>query len=252
MRKKPLAKKRGRPSRAEKLARINIKEEKTLKGYPIFDEDEMITTTKYVVSASNERRLHLGNGTIYLKGFTNIDLDQLHHYLAHERPDLVEENGTTVDNYYREDVNRNTIEAKSRHFNPVVCDMFADIRNLPFQEGTISEIRLVQVFEHFTYAEGAELLAKWFKLLKVGGKLHIDVPDLAGTIELYSKADNDEDRAWATRLLFGSQKNEWGIHKGMYTPITIMEAMEKAGFKGVEVLPNIHFYPAFAVEGKKL
>lgn len=200
----------------------------------------------------NGRRLHLGNGTIYLRGYTNIDLDQPHHYLAHERPDLVTENGTTVDNYYKEIVDRSTIEAKSRHFREVVCDMFADIRDLPFQEGTISEIRLVQVFEHFTYAEGAELLAKWYKLLKVGGKLHIDVPDLDGTVRLYADADNDEDRAWATRLLFGSQKNEWGVHKSMYTEITLVEAMEKAGFKGIQALPNIHFYPAIAVEGSKL
>lgn len=199
----------------------------------------------------NKRRLHLGNGTIYLQDFINIDLHLNHHYLALVRPDLVEKNITTVDNYYKEEVTQETIENKSRQFREVVCDLFADIRALPFQENSIDEIRSVQVFEHFSYNEGEELLDHWFKLLSPGGVLHIDIPDLDGTIQLYNQAKSMADIKWAVRLLFGSQKNEVGVHKGMYTKEMIKELLEKHGYKDVKFGENIHFYPAFSVEAVK-
>lgn len=197
------------------------------------------------------RRLHLGNGTIYLQDFINIDLQLDHHYLALVRPDLVDKNITTVDNYYKEDVTQETIENKSRQFREVVCDMFADIRDLPFAEESIDEIRSVQVFEHFSYQEGEKLLDHWYKLLKPGGKVHIDIPDLDGTIQLYNNAKTSDDVNWAVRLLFGSQKNNVGVHKGMYTKDMIKVLLKQHNFKDITFGENIHFYPAFSVEGTK-
>lgn len=195
-----------------------------------------------------QTKLHLGCGTIFLQDYINIDLKLDHHYLALVRPDLVEQNITTVDNYYKEEVTQETIENKSRQFREVVCDMFADIRDLPFFEGSIDEIRSVQVFEHFSYNEGIQLLDNWYKLLKPGGVLHIDIPDLDGTIDLYNKATSLKEKEWAIRLLMGSQKNEYGLHKGMYTKQMIEKTLLGHGYKNVRFLPNIHFYPAFAVE----
>lgn len=199
-----------------------------------------------------KRKLHLGNGTIYLQGFINVDLKLDHHHLALVRPDLVEKNTTTVDNYYKEDVDRETIENRSRQFREVVCDLFADVKDLPFQEESIDEIRSYQVFEHFTYYEGEQLLEHWYRLLKPGGLLHIDIPDLDGTIEMYNKAETKDDKKWAIRLLFGSQKNEWGIHKGMYSKEMIKELLEKHNYKNIEFKNEAeHFYPAFGVNAYK-
>lgn len=44
------------------------------------------------------KKLHLGNGTVYLDGWINIDL---HGSLAKDRPDLVKHNLTTIENYYK-------------------------------------------------------------------------------------------------------------------------------------------------------
>jgi predicted SAM-dependent methyltransferase len=197
------------------------------------------------------RKLHLGNGTIYLKDYINVDLKLDHHYLALVRPDLVEKNTTTVDNYYKEDVTQETIEDKSRQFREVVCDLFADIKDLPFQENSMDEIRTCQVFEHFTYYEGKQLLQNWMRILKPGGVVHIDIPDLDGTIQLYNEAKTIRERDWAVRLLMGSQKNEYGIHKGMYNKDMIKEILEEMGYVDVKFGKNIHFYPAFSVEAVK-
>ena len=91
----------------------------------------------------------------------------------------------------------------------------------------------------------------WKQLLKPGGIVHIDIPDLDGTIEGYYKAKSQEDKDWYTRLLFGSQKNKFGFHKAMYSKDSIKRLLKEVGFKKITFLPNIHIYPAFAVEAIK-
>lgn len=191
-------------------------------------------------------RLHLANGTVYLKGYENIDLKLPESHLAKDRPDLVEENLTDFDHYYKEIVNRNKFLSGELHHKEIVCDMFSDIRDLPFEPNSVDEILAVQVFEHFTYKEGKELFEYWTSLLKPGGVLHLDVPDLDRTIEIYQS-----DPEWATRLLYGSQKNEWGIHKAMYNHDTLRALYKEFGYRDIEAMPNMHTYPAFGMKGIK-
>lgn len=198
-------------------------------------------------------KLHLGCGPVYLEGYVNIDSgDFQNHYFAPDWPGLVERNKTTIHKYYKRPVTRADIEAGLNFKEPVVCDLFSNHYSaLPFEPGTIDEIRLVQVFEHFTYRQGEQLIAYWHTLLKPGGVLHLDVPDLYETAHLYTRCVSLEDKKWYARLLFGSQKNEYGLHRSMYDRQILADALLRNGFKNIEFLPNIHFYPAFAIEATK-
>lgn len=197
-------------------------------------------------------KLHLGCGTVYLEGYINVDAGIPHHHLASARPDIVKENITTVENYYKHTVTRADIESCKLFERPVVVDRYSnDFSHLPYARQTLDEIRLVQVFEHFTYKQGEELLKYWYSLLKPGGILHLDIPDLYETCKQYTQAISLEDKQWYARLLFGSQKNEYGLHRSMYDMPMIGAALDKVGFKRIVRLPNIHFYPAFAVEATK-
>lgn len=190
--------------------------------------------------------MHLACGTKYLSGYTNIDVRLPESHLASERPDLVKKNLVTWSNYYPKTVERDAFLSGKLHHSEIVCDLFSDIRNLPYLEDTVDEILGVQVFEHFSFPEGKKLLFYWYDLLREGGVLHLDIPDLDGTIEIYK-----DDPVWATRLLYGSQKNEYGIHKAMYTKESITKLFEEVGFRNIEILPNIHTYPAFGIKGVK-
>lgn len=197
-------------------------------------------------------RLHVGCGPVYLVPFDkteewiNIDVPISNHHLAKDRPDLVKINSTTVDNYYKYSVTQKQIEKRTFNKQEVVVDQYGYADKLPFAD--IDEIHTNQVFEHFTYKEGEDLLRYWHDLLSKGGKVHIDIPDLDGTISLYNEAKTKEERDWAIRLLFGSQKNEFGLHKAMYNKEMIRELLLKCGYRRVKFGGNIHFYPAFWVE----
>lgn len=195
--------------------------------------------------------LHLACGTVFLlptmeKKWVNIDVDIPGSYLAEDRPDIVKRNSTTVDNYYKQEVKRDQFLSKELQKKDVVCDVFSDITDLPYEKDSVDEILAVQVFEHFSFTEGREVMKYWTGLLKKGGILHLDVPDLDGTVKIYLK-----DKEWGTRLLFGSQKNEYGVHKSMYTRKTLKKLFKDFGYTDIEVLPNIHTYPGFAVRGIK-
>lgn len=168
-------------------------------------------------------------------------------YLAKDRPDLVEKNITDLEHYYKEDVQRDQFLAGNLQHKEIVCDMFCDIRYLPFDVRTVSEILAVQVVEHFSFMEVEPLLRHWVAILQPGGKLHIDVPELIGTIDT-CKTDID----WGLRLLYGSQKNEYGYHKCAFTPVTLRKLFEKIGLIDITEMPNMHTYPAFGMTGIKI
>lgn len=195
---------------------------------------------------NDKLKVHLGCGTVYLEGYDNVDVRIPEHKLATEYPDILELNKTTVDNYYKRNVTQSDILSGVLHATGVVVDKYGDVFSIPYEDNSIDELRLVQVFEHLTFDQGKYALAYWLTKLKAGGVLHLDIPDLDGTVALYAT-----DPEWSTRLLFGSQRNEYGQHKSMYNKQTIQATLEAAGYTDIKFLPNIHFYPAFAVEAIK-
>ena len=107
------------------------------------------------------------------------------------------------------------------------------------------------MFEHFTYDEGDRILEYWYHLLKPHGTIHIDVPDLDETMKGYLSSKSQRDQRWYLRLLFGSQKNEYSLHRAMYSKRMLVNLLRKHGFSRIRELGNIHFYPAFALEARK-
>ncbi len=103
-------------------------------------------------------RLHLGCGHQYISGYINIDYPPSEHNLA-----------------------------------PVKADVYADARSLDFPARSVDEIRLHHVFEHFNRVAALGMPIKWHKWLKVGGKLHIETPDLIGSAKTLPIESNSVD-----------------------------------------------------------
>lgn len=195
-----------------------------------------------------EIKLHLGCGPVYLDGWINGDIYQEGYtYLAEERNDLLEYNKTDIANYYKYPFGK-------RKSDFVIVDKYLDLTKIPypFKDNSVDKILIVGAFEHFTLDEGINMLKEWYRILKVGGEVLIDIPDLIGTLKLLEDAKNVEEMNWAIRLIYGSQKNEFSFHKWGYTFETLSELCRSIGFKKIEKVDLMkHDYPMLMVRAIK-
>ena len=196
-------------------------------------------------------RLHVGCGTVYLDGFVNIDVAVPgYSHLARERPDLADLNRTTVERYYVRDESQATLERGPGRPQHCVVDLYASLDALPYEAGTVDEIRSVQVLEHVPQPQVPEVLRHWAMLLKPGGMCHVDVPDFEETARQLIAQPDEPSKDWYYRLVYGSQKNANAFHRSGFSPARLERLLREAGFREVLHLPNtLHFYPACIAEG---
>ncbi len=147
-------------------------------------------------------KLHLGCGENYLDGYINIDFP----------------------------IEEHTVQSES------VADRLEDITQLKFKPGTIEEIRLHHVFEHFQKWQAAAMLASWNVWLNKDGIVRIEVPDLSALSRVFlNPFSNSKAKAVAERHLFGSQEASWAAHYEGYNVQLLDMLFTQFGFKILKV-----------------
>ena len=89
-------------------------------------------------------KIHVCCGGVYLRGYVNID--------------------------------KYPFEVGDDSRSGCVADVLADVFELPYARGTLSEIVLVHGMEHFTRYDGVRLLEKFTDLLEPEGVLYLEMP----------------------------------------------------------------------------
>jgi len=151
-------------------------------------------------------RLNLGCGDKYLEGYTNVDL------------------------------------APSRKGKEP--DVICDLKKLDFPEGYADEVLSVHTIEHFYHWEAKDVVAEWMRVLKPGGQLILECPNLLTAAkhflkdpEKYSSPGKEGqmsmwvfygDPAWRDPLMC----HRWG-----YTPKSLQKLLCEAGFTQVKQEP---------------
>lgn len=124
-------------------------------------------------------KLHLGCGRKYLDGYVNIDFPDSEHTIQQD----------------------------------LVADLYADIHELRYPDGSVDEIRLHHVFEHFPRPAALALLCRWRDWLKPGGQLRIETPDAMACYKLMiSPFISFDNKQQVMRHLFGSHEASWAFH----------------------------------------
>ena len=118
-------------------------------------------------------------------------------------------------------------------------DVNADIRDLSKIKSSVAdEILAVHVVEHFYYWEVIPLLKSWKRLLKPGGKLILECPNLLYACQMI--VENPAKRSQPGKAgqmsmwpLYGdpSWKDPLMCHKWAYTPESLMAVLQEAGFQ---------------------
>lgn len=126
-------------------------------------------------------------------------------------------------------------------------DQCADLRALPFADGSVSAVAAIHVIEHFHAWEAVDLLREWHRVLAPGGRLIIELPCMDKVLaHIYQSMQNGVQMSAAlTWFVFWGDpkyKNPLMVHKWGYTKAMIDEAVREAGFGDIQQCePRYHF-----------
>lgn len=128
------------------------------------------------------------------------------------------------------------------------ADIIAPAHKIPLKTGTVEEIMAIHLVEHVFRWETPLLLREWARLLKPGGRLVLEMPDLvkccqniiSGRIE--GGKHPDQLGLWG---LFGDDrtKDQFMAHRTAWTFTTLRPLVAEAGFKDITEHPT-QFHPA--------
>lgn len=144
-------------------------------------------------------RLHLGCGEKRLPGYLNLDFPPSEH----------------------------TVQAGRG-----AADVFADIVTLRFPAGSVDEIRLHHVFEHFDRPTALALLCNWHTWLKPGGKLTLETPDFDTAARRALAAETSyAEQQIILRHIFGSHEAAWAVHFDGWSEAKFRRTLEALGYE---------------------
>jgi predicted SAM-dependent methyltransferase len=111
-------------------------------------------------------------------------------------------------------------------------DLLADVRSLPMlPSGYFDEVLAQDVLEHLERGDVDPALREWARLLAVGGRLVLRVPDLIGLARLLAYHDQVADHHKLIQNLYGTQAYTGDFHLSGFTELTLRASLHDAGFE---------------------
>lgn len=120
-------------------------------------------------------------------------------------------------------------------------DVKADVRSLPYADNSVDEIYSSHVIEHFDFHEGQKVLREWYRVLKPGGWMATEQPDLEKSCAAFLNADEKERVGNLYPHFFGMPWLPGGAHKFIYTFTQFKWTVEGIGFKNVHQAPAVRY-----------
>lgn len=134
-----------------------------------------------------------------------------------------------IDGYFNCDIEHNPAA-------PRAPDLLCDFKSIPLPDGCASEVMAIHVAEHAYRWEIEAVLAEWYRLLRPGGKLVMELPNLVKCCQNYlsgrMKGGKHPDQL-ARFGIYGDPRleNKWMTHPWGYSPEEMIGLVEAAGFK---------------------
>ena len=115
-------------------------------------------------------------------------------------------------------------------------DLVAEVSGLPFESGSVDEIRSSHLLEHFPTPRLRELLRYWYALLRPGGVFVAVVPDAESMIRTFVSGETPwEDLKEVT---FGGQEYGGDFHFTMFSQDDLLAELGEVGFRDVKVVDS--------------
>ena len=154
-------------------------------------------------TAAKTVKLHLGCGGVRWKNFINIDLNN--------------DDG-------RADSSR----------NGCVADVMADMRDLGLTDDSIDEIFTSHTIDHFTRWVAIDMFRDWYRMLKPGGLVVIEVADFSRCV-LWLFHPRREKRRLAKSQFYGNQwdRIDFETHRYVWSARELVAVLRDVGFQDV-------------------
>lgn len=123
-------------------------------------------------------------------------------------------------------------------------DVIADAFPLPFPTDSANELWAIHLFEHIHRGKASECLTEWFRVLKPGGKLVLEMPCLDKIVKLLA---NGERNIRLTLLgLYGDPRDPKPdmMHQWCWSQAELTEALSGVGFELITFMNPYFHIPA--------
>ncbi|MFX0096798.1 MAG: methyltransferase domain-containing protein [Candidatus Hodarchaeota archaeon] len=136
-------------------------------------------------------------------------------------------------------------------FDSSIADEVMSADNLRFPDNSVEKIEAMHIIEHFNCVDIVYVLSEWFRVLRPGGTLSLETPDLERTFKLFLST-NEFEKKKLLRWIFGIDSPGMA-HKSGFTFELLKELLKEAGFEGIrKKRQKTHSYaPGMRVECRK-
>lgn len=116
-----------------------------------------------------------------------------------------------------------------------------DAAKIPYPDNTFDEVKAFHIIEHFDWHAGKDALDEWCRVLKPGGRLHIETPDFLASCKMFITADNDV-RNYLYGHFFSTAWIPGQQHLFLFTEDQLTVQLKWAGFERMQRLPPTSKY----------
>jgi predicted SAM-dependent methyltransferase len=136
-------------------------------------------------------------------------------------------------------------------FDATVADTLMSAEDLAFPSNSVDAIEACQLIEHLGYHHTVSALAEWFRVLKPGGTLLIETPDLEASMQQYLHGDHDAKKEILT-WIYGVESPGME-HRLCFPKVLIKNLLKKSGFTAITTsyFTTEKYHPVMQISSKK-
>ena len=136
-------------------------------------------------------------------------------------------------------------------FDTTVADMLMSVEDLAFPSNSVDAIEACQLIEHLGYHHTIFALGEWFRVLKPGGTLLIETPDLEASMRQYLHGDHDAKKEILT-WIYGVESPGME-HRLCFPKVLIKNLLKKSGFTAITAsyFTTEKYHPVMQISSKK-